>query len=83
VAGLPGWLAQDAERAAAELAAIVDGLAAVAEFEADDGALTDAERTEARQALIDAGVTPPQRVASWSPATPMTFSSSRPACTAS
>ncbi|MGH3709186.1 MAG: hypothetical protein ACRDRQ_14030 [Pseudonocardiaceae bacterium] len=34
----------------------------MAEFEADDGALTDAERTEARQALIDAGVTPPQRV---------------------
>ncbi len=65
-AGLPVsvWLARAAERAAAEQAAIADGLAAVAEFEADDGALTDAERAEARQALIDAGVIPPQRAAS-------------------
>ncbi len=44
------------ERAAAEHSAIADGLAAVAEFEAEDGALTDAEPAEARQALIDAGV---------------------------
>jgi len=58
------WLARTAERAAAEQAAIADGLAAVAEFEADDGALTDAERAEARQALIDASVIPPQRAAS-------------------
>lgn len=65
-AGLPisVWLARAAERAAAEQAAISDGLAAVAEFEADDGALTDAERAEARQALSDAGVIPPQRAAS-------------------
>lgn len=41
-----------AEQDAAEQAAIADGLAAVAEFEAEDGALTDAERAEARQALI-------------------------------
>ncbi len=65
-AGLPVsvWLARAAQRAAAEQAAIADGLAAVAEFEADDGALTDTERAEARQALIDAGVIPPQRAAS-------------------
>lgn len=65
-AGLPVsvWLARAAERAAAEQAAIADGLAAVAEFEADDGALTDAERAEAHQALIDAGVIPPRRAAS-------------------
>ncbi len=65
-AGLPVsvWLARAAERAAAEQAAIADGLAAVAEFEADDGALTAAERAEARQALIDAGVIPPRRAAS-------------------
>lgn len=61
-AGLPVsvWLA----RAAEEQAAIADGLAAVAEFEAEYGALTDAERAEARQVLIDAGVIPPQRAAS-------------------
>jgi hypothetical protein len=53
------WLARTAEQAA-----IADGLAAVAEFEADDGALADAERAEARQALIDTGVIPPQRAAS-------------------
>ena len=58
------WLARAAERAAAEQAAIMDGLAAVAEFEADNGALTDVERAEARQALTDAGVIPPQRAAS-------------------
>ncbi|MGH3824225.1 MAG: hypothetical protein ACRDRA_15555 [Pseudonocardiaceae bacterium] len=65
-AGLPVsvWLARAAERAAAEQAAIADGLAAVAEFEADYGALTDAERAQARQTLIDAGVIPPQRAAS-------------------
>ncbi|MGH3836278.1 MAG: hypothetical protein ACRDTJ_23255 [Pseudonocardiaceae bacterium] len=65
-AGLPVsvWLARAAQRAAVEQAAIADGLAAVAEFEADDGALTDAERAEARQALIDAGVVPSQRAAS-------------------
>ncbi|MGH3721836.1 MAG: hypothetical protein ACRDRI_23920 [Pseudonocardiaceae bacterium] len=65
-AGLPVsvWLAQVAQRAAAEQSAIADGLAAVAEFEADDGALTDAERAEARQALIDAEIIPPQRAAS-------------------
>lgn len=40
-----------------------DGLAAVAEFEPENGALTDAERAEARQVLIDAGIIPPQRVA--------------------
>ncbi len=64
-AGLPVsvWLAQAAERAAAEQAAIADGLAAGAECEADDGALTDAERAKARQALIAAGVIPPQRAA--------------------
>lgn len=62
-AGLPisVWLAQAAERAAAEQAAIADGLAAVAEFETEHGALTDAERAQARQVLIDAGVVPPQR----------------------
>jgi hypothetical protein len=53
------WLAP-----AAEQAAIADGLAAVAEFEAEDGTLTDAERAEARQALSDAGVIPPRRAAS-------------------
>ncbi|MGH3899781.1 MAG: hypothetical protein ACRDTA_16360 [Pseudonocardiaceae bacterium] len=65
-AGLPVsvWLARAAERAAAEQAAIADGLTAVAEFEAEHGALTDAERTEARQVLIDAGVIPSQRAAS-------------------
>ncbi len=65
-AGLPVsvWLARAAERAAAEQAAIADGLAAVAEFEAEEGVLTDAERAEARQALIDAGVIPAQRAAS-------------------
>ena len=65
-AGLPVsvWLARAAERAAAEQVAIADGLAAVAEFEADDGALTAAERAEARQALIDAGVIAPRRAAS-------------------
>jgi hypothetical protein len=57
------WLAQAAERAAAEQASIADGLAAVAEFEAEHGSLTDAERAEARQVLIDAGVIPPQRAA--------------------
>lgn len=62
-AGLPisVWLAQAAQRAAAEQAAIAEGLAAVAEFEAEHGALTDAERAQARQVLIDAGVVPPQR----------------------
>ena len=66
VAGLPVsvWLARAAERAAAEQAAIADGLAAVAEFEVEYGALTDAERAEARQVLIDAGIVPPQRAAS-------------------
>lgn len=65
-AGLPvsAWLARAAERAAAEQAAIANGLAAVAEFEADDGALTDTERAQARQTLIDAGVIPPHRAAS-------------------
>lgn len=58
------WLARAAERAAAEQAAILDGLAAVAEFEAENGALTDAERAKARQVLIDAGVIPSQRAAS-------------------
>lgn len=58
------WLARAAERAATEQAAIADGLAAVAEFEAENGALTDAERAQARQVLIDAGVIPPQRAAS-------------------
>jgi hypothetical protein len=58
------WLARAAEQAAAEQAAVADGLAAVAEFEAEDGNLTDAERDEARQALIDAGVLPPRRAAS-------------------
>lgn len=64
-AGVPVsvWLAQVAERAAAEQAAIADGLAAVAEFEAEHGVLTDAERAHARQVLIDAGVIPPQRAA--------------------
>jgi hypothetical protein len=57
------WLARVAERAAAEQAAIADGLAGVAEFEAENGPLTDAERAEARQVLIDAGVIPPQRAA--------------------
>lgn len=33
-----------------------DGLAAVAEFEAENGTLSDAERAAARQVLIDAGV---------------------------
>ncbi|MGH3907991.1 MAG: hypothetical protein ACRDTE_28005 [Pseudonocardiaceae bacterium] len=62
-AGLPVsvWLARIAERAAAEQAAIADGLAAVAEFEAEHGALTDAERAETRQVLVDAGIVPPQR----------------------
>ena len=65
-AGLPisVWLTQAAQRAAEEQAAIADGLAAVAEFETEYGALTDAERAEARQALSDAGVIPPQRAAS-------------------
>lgn len=65
-AGLPvsAWLARTATRAAAEQAAIADGLAAVAEFEVDDGALTDAERAEARRVLVDAGVIPAQRAAS-------------------
>ncbi len=65
-AGLPisVWLTRAAECAAAEQAAIADGLAAVAEFEAENGALTDAERAQARQVLIDAGVIPPQRAAS-------------------
>lgn len=65
-AGLPVsvWLARAAERAAAEQAAIADGLAGVAEFEAENGALTDAERAGARQVLIDAGVIPPRRTAS-------------------
>ncbi len=65
-AGLPisVWLAQAAQRAAEEQAAIADGLAAIAEFEAEYGALTDAERAEARQVLIDSGVIPPQRAAS-------------------
>lgn len=65
-AGLPVsvWLARAAEHAAAEQAAIADGLAAVAEFEAEHGALTDTQRAEARQVLIDAGVIPPQRAAS-------------------
>ncbi|MGQ0779254.1 MAG: hypothetical protein ACT4NY_33365 [Pseudonocardiales bacterium] len=65
-AGLPisVWLARAAERAAAEQAAIADGLAAVAEFEAEHGTLTDAERAQARQVLIDAGIIPPQRAAS-------------------
>lgn len=57
------WLARVAERAAAEQASIADGLAAVAEFEAEHGTLTDAKRAEARQVLIDAGVIPPQRAA--------------------
>jgi hypothetical protein len=35
----------------------------VAEFEAENGPLTDAQRAEARQVLIDAGVVPPQQTA--------------------
>ncbi|MGH3928594.1 MAG: hypothetical protein ACRDTF_01290 [Pseudonocardiaceae bacterium] len=64
--GLPVsvWLAQVAERAAAEQAAIADGLAAVAEFETEHGTLTDAERAQGRHVLIDAGVIPPQGAAS-------------------
>jgi hypothetical protein len=58
------WLARAAERAAAEQAAIADGLAGVAEFEAENGALTDTQRAEARQVLIDAVVISPQRAAS-------------------
>lgn len=66
VAGLPvsAWLARAAEQAAAEQAALADGLAAVAEFEAEEGVLTDAERLQARQILIDTGVIPAQRAAS-------------------
>lgn len=64
-AGVPVsvWLARAAERAAAEQAAIADGLAAVAEYEAENGALSDAERAVARQVLINAGIIPPQRAA--------------------
>ncbi|MGB6161880.1 MAG: hypothetical protein WCF33_14760 [Pseudonocardiaceae bacterium] len=58
------WLARTAERAAMEQAVIADGLAAVAEFEAEHGALTEAQRDKARQVLIDAGVIPPRRATS-------------------
>lgn len=65
-AGLPisVWLARAAEHAAAEQAAVNDGLAAVAEFEAENGVLTETERATARQVLIDAGVIPARRAAS-------------------
>lgn len=50
------WLAHAAEH----VAKIEDGRAAVAEFEADDGAFTQEERRRARQALIEDGVIAPE-----------------------
>lgn len=55
------WLTNVAERAASEQAALADGLAAVTEFEAENGAFTDAERARARQVLYDTGAIPSYR----------------------
>lgn len=61
--GLPisTWLAQAAERQAAEQAAVADGLAAVAEYEAEYGPIPAADRARARRALIEAGLIPAER----------------------
>jgi hypothetical protein len=60
-AGVPvsTWLADAATRAAAEQAAIADGLVAVAEYEAEYGPLSTEGRDRARQVLIDAGIIAP------------------------
>ncbi len=55
------WLAQAAERQAAEQAAIADGLAAVAEYEAEYGPIPAEERARARRVLSDAGLTRTER----------------------
>ncbi|HEX5494813.1 MAG TPA: hypothetical protein VFX70_09600 [Mycobacteriales bacterium] len=52
------WLA----RAAEHVAKIEDGLAAMAEWEAEYGPISPEERRQARQALIEDGVIPPEEL---------------------
>jgi len=60
------WLSEVAQRAAAEQAAIADGRAAVAEYEAEYGPISQEGREHARHVLLDPGVVAPpvQRTAS-------------------
>lgn len=60
-AGMPvsAWLSEAAQRAAAEQAAIADGLTAVAEYEAEHGPISEEGRERARRVLLDAGVIAP------------------------
>lgn len=57
-AGLPvsTWIAQAAERAAAEQAKLADGLAAVQEYEHENGVLDPAAVDRAAAELMGAGV---------------------------
>lgn len=59
-AGMPvsSWLAQVAREQAVEQAAIADGLAAVREYEAENGRIepSAAERSWANEVLVDAGL---------------------------
>jgi len=59
------WLAKAARKAVAERAAIADGLAAVAEYEAEHGPITTTPDEDAwvQRVLASAGITHQHRVA--------------------
>lgn len=52
------WIARVAQEAVVRRARIAEGMAAVREFEADNGALTQQERDAARHELVELGVLP-------------------------
>jgi hypothetical protein len=52
------WIAQVAQEAVVRRARISEGMAAVREFEANHGALTQEERDAARRELAELGVLP-------------------------
>jgi recombinational DNA repair protein RecR len=52
------WIARVAQEAVVRRARIAEGMAAVREFEADHGALTQEERDVARRELAELGVLP-------------------------
>jgi hypothetical protein len=52
------WIARVAQEAVVRRARIAEGMAAVREFEADNGALTQEEREAARRELVELGVLP-------------------------
>ncbi len=62
--GLPvsAWIAQAAAKAADERTRLAEGLAAVAEWEAEHGAFTDAERADAHEELVELGVLPGEQL---------------------